>query len=72
MIAAVLASPAGRVLLRLLPGRRARIDREVRDLHGLPRRHPESLTRALRRHEERRLAALRAALWPHDEYEAEL
>ena len=36
------------------------------------RRHPESLTRALRRCEERRLSALRAAPRPYDEYEAEL
>jgi len=36
------------------------------------RPHPESLARALRRRGERRLAALAAVLWPHDEYEAEL
>jgi hypothetical protein len=52
--------------------RMARIEREWRDVHGMPRRHPESLTRALRRREERRLAALRAELWPDSEYEAEL
>ena len=72
LAAAVLASPARRALARLAPGRMARIEREWRDVHGMPRRHPESLTRALRRREERRLAALRAELWPHDEYEAEL
>jgi hypothetical protein len=59
-------------LRRLRPGYPARAEREWRDVHGMPRRHPESLTRALRRREECRLAALRAALWPHDEYEAEL
>jgi hypothetical protein len=72
MAAAVLASRARLVLRRLVPGRMAAIDREWRDVHGMPRRHPESLTCALRRREERRLAALRAELWPHDEYEAEL
>jgi hypothetical protein len=72
MIAAVLASRARNVLRRLGPGRMARIDREWRDVHGMPRRHPESLTRALRRREERRLAALCAELWPGNEYEAEL
>ena len=59
-------------LRRFRPGYTARLDREWRDVHGMARNHPESLTRALRRREERRLAALRAALWPHDEYEAEL
>jgi hypothetical protein len=59
-------------LRRFRPGSAARVEREWRDVHGMARHHPESLTRALRRREERRLAALRAALWPHDEYEAEL
>ena len=72
LAAVVLASPARRVLRRLVPGRMARIEREWRDVRGMARRHPESLTRALRRREECRLAALRAELWPHDEYEAEL
>jgi hypothetical protein len=72
LAAAVLASPARRVLRRLAPGRMARIEREWRDVRGMARCHPESLTRALRRREERRLAALRAELWPDDEYEAEL
>lgn len=71
LAAAVLTSRV-RGVLRLLPGRMAQIEREWRDVHGMARRHPESLTRALRRREERRLAVLRAALWPHDEYEAEL
>lgn len=70
--AALAASPVRRVLRRLRPGWAARIDREWRDVHGMARRHPESLTRALRRRDERALAALRAALWPHDEFEAEL
>ena len=65
-------APVRQVLRRLVPGRAARIDRERRAVHGMARRHPESLTRALRRRDERRLAVLRAALWPHDEYEAEL
>jgi hypothetical protein len=73
LAAVVLASsPVRRVLGRLRPGCAARADREWRDVHGMARHHPESLTRALRRREERRLAALRAELWPHDEYEAEL
>lgn len=67
-----LAALVRRVLRRLAPGRAARIDREWRAVYGMARRHPESLTRALRRREERRLAALQAELWPHDEYEAEL
>jgi hypothetical protein len=56
----------------LRPGYAARLEREWRDVHGMARHHPESLTRALRRREERRLAALRAELWPDNEYEAEL
>ncbi len=67
------AAPVRRVLRRLMPGRAARIGREWRAVYGMACRHPESLTRALRRREERRLAALAALLWPHDdEYEAEL
>jgi hypothetical protein len=70
-LAVVLAALA-RLPARLRPGWPARLDREWRDVHGMARHHPESLTRALRRREERRLAALHAELWPHDEYEAEL
>jgi hypothetical protein len=70
--AALAASPVRRVLRRLRPGYAALIDREWRDIHGMPRHHPESLTRALRRRDERRLAALKAELWPRSEYEAEL
>jgi len=72
LAAAVITSRVRGVLRRLLPGRMAQIEREWRDLHGMARHHPECLTRALRRRDERRLAALRAELWPHDEYEAEL
>jgi hypothetical protein len=38
----------------------------------MPAGHPESLTRPLRRADERRLEALAARLWPHDEYAREL
>jgi hypothetical protein len=72
LAAAVLTPRVRGILRRLLRGRMAQIEREWRDVHGMARHHPESLTRALRRREERRLAAIRAALWPHDEYEAEL
>jgi hypothetical protein len=73
LAAAVLASrPVWRVLGRLRPGYAARIDREVRDIAGMARQHPESLTRTLRRREERCLTALCGQLWPGKEYEAEL
>lgn len=52
--------------------RRARIERETRDVLGMPRRHPESLTRELPGPDEEWLAALCAALWPNDEYGVEL
>jgi hypothetical protein len=47
-------------------------EREARQILGMPAGHPESLTRPLSRAQERRLAALAARLWPHDEYAREL
>jgi hypothetical protein len=37
---------------------------------GMPARHPEHLTRSLRRRDERWLRALAGELWPADEYVA--
>jgi hypothetical protein len=60
------------------PGRRrggapARLgEREARDVLAMPQGHPESLTRPLRRADERLLTALCGELWPHDEYAREL
>jgi hypothetical protein len=42
-------------------------EREARDLAGMPWRHPEYLTRRLRRRHDRQLEALRAELWPDTE-----
>ena len=61
--------------LRLaLPGPRRRggalallSEREARDVLGMPARHPENLTRPLRRADERRITALGGELWPNDE-----
>ncbi len=39
---------------------------------GMPQRHPENLTRPLRRADERMLTALCGELWPDDEYVREL
>ncbi len=64
--------------LAALPGRRhtgplARLgEREARDVLGMPPGHPESLTRPLRRADERMLTALCGELWPNDEYAREL
>jgi hypothetical protein len=59
---------------RPLAGRRTAlaVERERRDLAGMPWRHPENLTRGLRGRHERRLKVLAAELWPADEYEMEL
>jgi len=65
--------------LRLaLPGPRRRrgalallSEREARDVLGMPPRHPENLTRPLRRADERRIIALSGELWPNDEYARE-
>lgn len=47
-------------------------EREQRDIAGMPWRHPENLARGLRGRHERQLQALKADLWPDDEYEREL
>jgi hypothetical protein len=62
-------------MIRLFPRRTAArrvAEREARAILGMPAGHPESLTRPLRRADERRLEALAARLWPHDEYAREL
>ena len=43
-------------------------EREMRDVLGMPVRHPESLTRELPARQEEKLAALAAELWPDDEW----
>jgi hypothetical protein len=56
----------------LLPrARRAELvlEREARDVAGLPWRHPESMNRALRERYEVQLAELASVTWPEDEYE---
>jgi hypothetical protein len=52
--------------------RRVYAEREARDVLGMPWGHPEHLTRPIRRRDKRRLEALAAELWPHDEYGVEL
>jgi hypothetical protein len=62
-------------MIRLFPRRTAArrvAEREARAILGMPAGHPESLTRPLRRADERRLEALAARRWPHDEYAREL
>jgi hypothetical protein len=59
----------------LLPrARRAELvlEREARDVAGLPPGHPERMRRPLRDRYEERLAELAAQTWPDDEYEIEL
>jgi hypothetical protein len=43
-------------------------EREMRDMLGMPGKHPESLTRELPAKQEAKLAALAAELWPADEW----
>lgn len=40
----------------------------ARQAIGMPARHPERITRGLRRRQEKWLAAVAAELWPADEY----
>jgi hypothetical protein len=54
--------------IRRLARRRADAEWERRALAGMPRRHPESLTRPLSRRHERLLARLQAGEWPAREY----
>ena len=62
-------------MIRLFPRRTAArrvAEREARAILGMPAGHPESLTRPLRRADERRLEALAARLRTYDEYAREL
>jgi hypothetical protein len=52
--------------------RRAAAECEARDVLAMASGHPESLTRPLRRGQERRLTRLAGELWPNDEYAKEL
>jgi hypothetical protein len=54
------------------PRMRLRLEREARDVYGMPWTHPENLTRQLPRRTERRLCARAAELWPDDEWMQEL
>lgn len=59
----ILAAAKRRLAMRWPPRRRiTQIERERRAICGMSRRHPESLTRHLRRRDERRFAAAAAEL----------
>jgi len=48
--------------------RGGKAERDARKSIGMPRRHPERLTRELPEANEEWLAATAAELWPQDEY----
>jgi hypothetical protein len=52
--------------------RRTAAEREARDVAAMASGHPESLTRPLRRGQDRRLTRLAGELWPGGDYEKEL
>lgn len=54
----ILAAAKRRLAKRWPPLRRAEIERERRDIFGMPAGHPETLTRPLRRREARTFAEL--------------
>lgn len=54
----IVAAAKRRLARRWPPLRRAEIERERRDIFDMPARHPESLTRPLRRREARSFADL--------------
>ena len=72
----ILASVAGWLLIPVPDGHRQRCgcplcnraERQAREELGVPRRHPEWVTRELPEALEERLAALAEELWPGDEY----
>jgi hypothetical protein len=62
-VVSILSAARRRLAMRWPPLRRIpQIERERRAIYGMPRRHPESLTRQLRRRDERRFAAAAAEL----------